>query len=381
MDSLQRRNLFELLAVSAMFFVIAFALRLPSLLGLVGITYADGRVFGGDFINLWSAGRLLLEHRADAIYDPAALQAFEEAIAGDGIGLRLWVYAPPSLFLAAPFALLEFYPAFVVWTVLGLGVLWWGARRFGFSPLETLVILVSPATQLCIDNGQTGNLAAGLLLLALAPRDRSVWIAPIAATILTIKPQLGLLLPLYWALERRWRDIAITSILVIGFVGAGWIVFGRAVWEAYLGDTLTMLSTLEKHGTGPFTLMIPSVFMSVRLLTGNPDLALIVHAGFALVVAAFVVWRLCKTRDGVQRAGLVLIGTVLITPYIHNYDLNLLVCASLLAMRPTGIDPRRDSIAPRLAIYAFAVPILVMYLNMLGVPIAPLLMLPLLFLL
>lgn len=381
MDVAHKRNLQELLAVSAVFFVVAIALRVPQLLALAGMTYPDGRVFGGDFINLWSAGRLVLEHRVNEIYQPAALQVYQEALAGTGIGMRLWVYAPYSLFLAVPFALLDFYLSFIVWTLMGLGVLWYGARRFGFGPLEAFVIVASPATQLCIDNGQTGNLAAGLLLLALAPKNRTFWIAPLAATILTIKPQLGLLLPLFWAMERRWRDIAVTSVLVVALVGCAVLVFGRPVWDAYLGQTLPALSKLEKYGVGPFTTMIPSVFMSLRLVTGNPDVAIIVHAVCAALIGVVVIWRMARTTDPLRRAGLVLIGTVLITPYIHNYDLNLLVCACLLALRPSATHPRRDKIAPRVVIYAFAVPILVMYLNRLGVPLSPLLMVPVVFLL
>lgn len=381
MELQHKRNLHELLAVSAVFFAFAIALRLPQLFGIAGITYPDGRVFGGDFINLWSAGRLVLEHRVEEIYQPAAFQAFEEALAGTGIGLRLWVYAPYSLFLAVPFALLDFYPSLIIWTALGLAVLWHGARRFGFGRLEAFVILASPATQLCIDNGQTGNLAAGLLLLALAPKSRNVWAVPLAAAILTLKPQLGLLLPLFWALERRWRDIAITSALVVTLASVALLVFGPSVWQAYLGETLTLLSRLERHGTGPFTAMIPSVFMSVRLVTGNPDLAIAIHAVCAVLVGIVVIWRMVKASDPMVRAGLAMIGTVLVTPYIHNYDLNLLICACLVALRPWGTNPARDKIAPRLLIYAFAVPILVMFLNMFGIPIAPLLMLPVVFLL
>ncbi|MCS6758097.1 MAG: glycosyltransferase 87 family protein [Candidatus Devosia euplotis] len=128
---------------------------------------------------------------------------------------------------------------------------------------------MSPATQLCVDNGQAGNLAAGLLLLALAPTSRAFWIAPLAATLLTLKPQLGLFLPLFWALERRWRDIAITAALVIAQLAIAVLVFGRPSWDAYLGEALLMLSALECYGTGPFTAMIPSVFMSLRLVTGT----------------------------------------------------------------------------------------------------------------
>ncbi|MCS6758096.1 MAG: hypothetical protein MO852_02560 [Candidatus Devosia euplotis] len=94
-----------------------------------------------------------------------------------------------------------------------------------------------------------------------------------------------------------------------------------------------------------------------------------------------VVWRMVKASDPINRAGLAMIGMVLVTPYIHNYDLNLLSCACILALRPKPANAGCPKVAPRLIIYAFMVPILVMYLNPLGIPLSPLLMLPLVVLL
>jgi len=365
-----------MLTVAAAFCMAAVALRFPQLIGIEGIAYPDGRVVGGDFINLWSAGRLLLEQRVDEIYRSAALQAYQESMAGLGIGLRLWVYPPYSLFLAAPFGLLDYYPALVLWTVMGLGMLYFGARQFGFSQFETLVILVSPATQLCIDNGQTGNFAAGLLLLCLAPARRGL-LAPLAAGVLTIKPQLGILLPLYWLLQRRWRDIVFTGLFVVGLVALSLLVWSPSLWVDYLHDTLATLSTLERHGTGPFMRMIPSVFMSMRITLADPELALLIHAGWAVVVGIVLLWRLVRVKDATRRAGLVLVGTVLLTPYIHNYDLNLLTCGALLALRQVRADGTRVQYREPLVVVAYIVPILVLGLNAIGLPISPLLILPL----
>ena len=204
-------------------------------LGIEGFLYPNGTPVGGDFINLWTAGRLVLEGRLDVIYQPDAFMAYQIDFIGAPIGHRLWAYPPHSLFLAMPFAWLGYYPALLAWSLLGLAVLFWGCRRLGFGAWETAIMLLSPASMLCLYYGQTGNLTAGLLLLALsAPRGRELT-AIGAAAMLTIKPQMGFLLPFYWIAERRWLALVATSVLVVAIAGAAWWFAGFAAWRDYVG--------------------------------------------------------------------------------------------------------------------------------------------------
>ena len=104
------------------------------------------------------------------------------------------------------------------------------------------------------------------------------------------------------------------------------------------------------------------------------------HAGFAAAVAVVLVVRLWQVEDGIRRSALVLIATTLITPYLHNYDLALLLCGALLVARrwpATGIGPGLVNVVVGLA---WALPNIVVVLNAAGLPISPLLILPLLFL-
>src|SRR5690606_7004490 len=105
--------------------------------------------------------------------------AAEIAMTGRPIGLRLWAYPPHSLLMVWPAGLAGFYPALAGWTVLGLVVLWAGARRFGFSRLEAAILLLSPATLLNAYYGQTGSLACGLVLIALSSRSKIDALPPI----------------------------------------------------------------------------------------------------------------------------------------------------------------------------------------------------------
>ncbi|MEO5805763.1 glycosyltransferase 87 family protein [Devosia sp.] len=157
-----------------------------------------------------------------------------------------------------------------------------------------------------------------------------------------------------------------TAALTMALVAVASLLFGIGAWRDYLGDTLPLLGQLERFGTGPFMYMVPSAFMALRLLTGNGDLALLLHLGFATVVGIIVLVRLWQVNDPVRRAALVMIATALMTPYLHNYDLVVVLCGALLV----GV----------LVAVALILPNAVVTLNALGIPVSPLLILPLLFL-
>ncbi|MEO5805762.1 glycosyltransferase 87 family protein [Devosia sp.] len=178
----------SLLAVCVLFLGFFCKAKFAETLGISGMLYANGTPVGGDFINLWSVAQLVLSGHSGQIYDSAAFMAFERTLTGGDLGLRLWAYPPHSLLAAWPFGLLGFYPALAAWSLLSLVVLWFGARRFGFERLEAAIIVLSPASVLSLYYGQTGNLAAGLLLFALSVRGPG---AAIAASLLSFKPQTG----------------------------------------------------------------------------------------------------------------------------------------------------------------------------------------------
>lgn len=349
-------------------------------LGIEAFLYPDGTPAGGDFINLWSAGRLVLEGRLSEIYRPDAFMAFQFSFVHAPIGHRIWAYPPHSLLLAAPFALFDYFSALLIWSAAGLAVLGWGCRRLGLGAMETAIVLLSPASLLCLYYGQTGNFTAGLLLLALSARQGRDFTAIGAAAMLTIKPQMGFLLPFFWLAERRWAALIWTSAIVatIGALTLAWP--GAHLWTDYVGLTLGELSGLERHGSGPFMSMIPSIFMALRILTGDGDLAILLHLLAVIPILVFALWRLWRLDDPLRRVALVLAASVLATPYIHNYDLSLLVVAGLLLLRrfPPG---RRGELPVALLVgLMLALPQLVVLFSLVGLPIAPLLMLPLLFL-
>lgn len=371
-----------LLAMGLAHLVGFFLYKHDQLSNINGLLYSNGTPVGDDFINLWTAARMELTGQAGKIYSVAEFDAYQKTLVGGAnLGLRLWAYPPHSLLFVWPLGLIGYYPALAAWSVLGLIALFVGARRFGFDRLETAVLLTSPATILNLYHGQSGSLVTALVLLALSARtSRDAIPAVAAAAVLTTKPQGGFLLPLLWAFQRRWWMVLYTGLISLVILGLTIAIFGIEPWRDYLTDTLPTLSDLERNGTGPFMAMIPSVFMAMRIVMGQADIALVVHVIFAIMVGCVFLWRLWHVRDPERRTALLLLATVLVTPYIHNYDLALLLAGALIVARRPWVAGSGPFKAELPIILAWLLPQLVLLLNTAGLPISSLLILPLLFL-
>lgn len=372
----RRLSFLHLLLVATLAYLIVRATQYAGILfESDGYLHGPGRPFGGDYVNLWSAARLVLSGGFETIYRPDAFAAFERSFVGENIGFRLWAYPPHVLVLIWPFALGGYHAMFVVWTLLGLGVLAAGARRFGFTWVETAILTLSPASLQCIAAGQSGSIATGLMLFAFAGTSLKTPSSAVAAALLTVKPQTGFLIPVLWLMHRRWGLIAATALLAALLITISVIVFGRQTWAEYLTVTLPALSAFEQTGEGPFLYMIPSLFIALRLLGVEGATVSSIHIAFAAAVLLVLLWRLRRTTAGHQQVALIMIATCLITPYLHNYDLGLLLAGALIALRSRGQGAAGETISTLGVAIAWVLPIVIAPLGQSGLPISPLLIL------
>jgi hypothetical protein len=178
--------------------------------------------------------------------------------------------------------------------------------------------------------GQTGALAAALLFGSLRLMPRRPILSGMLLGLLTVKPQLGLLVPLVLLLERRWTVVASTAATAAGLIALSVAVFGTDLWKAYLTENFAVTRGFLEHGEGLFTAMAPSAFMAMRLLFAPLWLAYLIN-GLVAVLAAIglvVVWRSSARFD--LKVSLTGVAALLATPYAHNYDMTV-VCAAVLA--------------------------------------------------
>ena len=370
-----------LLALSAITLLGTLVIVVMQWTGATGPVLEDGGgPVWGDFINLWTAGRMVIDGQSPDIYNPATFVEYQQTLVSEDIGWRLWAYPPHSLLLALPFGFLGYWAALSIWSILGLVLLAYGARRFGFDRIETIILVLSPASLMCLLWGQTGNLAVGLLLLTLSERHDRDPVSIGSVGLLTIKPQLGFMIPFLWAFNKRWKLIALsaTGVVILGGVATSFL--GLDVWDGYLNETIPLLNEGERNGTGQFQWMIPSFFMAARILTGDGDLAANIHVVLAAGVLVVVLFHLRRSKSHEQQVAVLLVGTATITPYVHVYDLSMLLAAAFLVARvwARGENAARTAWGERAVVMAWGLPLATFGLNAIGAPIGPLLLLGLL---
>lgn len=114
---------------------------------------------------------------------------------------------------------------------------------------------------------------------------------------------------------------------------------------------------------------IASVFVAAKLLGAPTMLAWALHAAVAVAAAALVAIRF--KRDGVTRETLALLiaASLLISPYVMDYDLLLLAVPGVLLFATPGAGRAPNRWEGALAIGVAMIPILVVGLGRMGLQI------------
>ncbi len=365
--------------VASVFAVVAIAAYLPRVLMLVdGLQWPGGLlswVTNRDFANYWMAARMVLLGDHSDLFQQSVYFARMQAVFGPDYPIHNWGYPPHFLLVLWPLGFLDYKTALVVFLIVTLlfflTCAWVFRRTYGSDTgLTVLVLVVSGYSLLMIDASQNGFLLAGLLLLGVSwMRSRPI-LAGIAFGFLTVKPQLGLLIPLLLVFDRNWRAIGWSALATLSLVGISAFLFGVSSWMAYLTETLAYQRSVMVNWHGIFLPMMPTVFGTVRTLGFSADVAYVCQWPLSILAAGAIVWLLRYEPDPLRRIFTITCGTFLVSPYAFNYDMGALaVCAAVLASKPDL--SRRTELA--VSIVA-GLPAAVMNLGRSQMPIAPLLL-------
>jgi alpha-1,2-mannosyltransferase len=291
-------------------------------LALANLPYdAFGYMIGRDFTATWVGAKVALTGAPGQYFDPEAYNALLRDNFGPAYPLQIWSYPPHLLLFTWPLAFMPYMAAYVLYCVLGLilyvTVVADGERRWDHIALLAL----APAVTLNIWTGQNGFVIAALLIGGLTQLDRRPVLAGILFGILSIKPQLGLLLPVMLALTGRWRVIGAAAATIVFLAAATCIAFGPKVWADFLNLAVPTQGHVFTQAKGFFIAHMPTAFMNMRLV----GLPLPVVYGVQTAISAFtltaVVWVFWRPRDPVLALCCFLTATFLITPYAFNYDM------------------------------------------------------------
>ena len=280
---------------------------------------------GRDFLNTWMGGRSALAGGPAAWFDAPVYNKFLREFMGvPYVHDYFWSYPPHILLFVWPFGLLPYFLSFLVWTFLGFAVFLNAAASGGVERRNLLLIAVAPAVAINVFIGQNGFFTAALLIGGLSNLDRRPLLAGVLFGILSLKPQLGMLLPLVLAMQGRWRTIASAAATVIALVSATTLIYGVDIWIAYVNKVLPQQYYLQEHQKGLLFRMVPSIFYGGRIMGLPLGLAWAVQTVVSAIGLAAVVWTFWRRRDPVLSAALLITAIFLISPYSLSYDLVVL---------------------------------------------------------
>lgn len=317
-----------------------------------------GAVIGGDYVAFHVAAKAAHDGEAASVYDTAA---FERRLREWGpqkerYGLT-WQYPPTYFFAVAPLAELGFIPGYVLWTGLAALGFFAALRSAGLGALFLFVILASPAVFQAAITGQNGFLTAALLIIAALYPDKRPIAAGLAAALLTMKPQLGALLPVAYLAGGCWRAFLTAALGAGALAAASWAAFGAESWIAFADHGLRAAGGNLSSGLFPLFKM-GTPFSALRLAGANAAAAYAGAALFAFGALALValVWRRVEDRE--LKAALLLSCVFFATPYGYYYEFVILALPAAIVAR-RGLEKGFLAYEQAALALAFALPLFV----------------------
>jgi hypothetical protein len=301
----------------------------------------SGTPVGGDFAAFWTAAKAMAAGDAAAIYDPAVFTHWLERMAPpqDAWGLT-WQY-PPTYFLVVGFlAVMPYGLGYALWSGGGLTLFAASSWRAGVRGEALLIMLAAPVVFQAFITGQNGFLTTSLLLGATLLPDKRPLLAGLCAALLTVKPQLGLLLPIAYMAGGHWRAFGYAAAGSALLAGASVAAFGFHPWAAFF-DSVLGVGAHVGAGVMPLHKM-PTVFAAFAMAGTPAPAALVFHllGAAAAAWATWAVWR--RSGSSALKAAVVCAGAFLVAPYGYYYELVIIAAPlTLLAMEAARDGWRR----------------------------------------
>lgn len=286
----------------------------------------DGQsyIIGRDFVNFWQYGVSFWLPSPELNYDPWHYNRVLDAlIPGFDYPDQLWSYPPHFMLVMAPFGLVGYNWAFLIFNLLSFLIFW----KIVLCPLQNkalaLTLVAAPFFVICLISGQLSLLVVSAFVWLYRHMDKRPIASAIIIAFLTVKPQLGVLIPLFLLLSGRYRLFFYSCFSVTVFLLLSVAINGLAPWQAFFDTGVRMQGDLlAKGGSTPLVLgMMPTVLINASLAGLLPEVARMVHALYALPIVIWFVWFMRTQNDHLLQVGAMIAATFAITPYLMVYDL------------------------------------------------------------
>ncbi len=290
-------------------------------------------LFQMDFFGLWSFARFAGTHPPASLYQPATLSAYQHTLVPDLIGFYPFPYPPDFLLFLWPFGALPYGAAEITWLALSASlfciVVWfllqndWRWRCFG-----VVFTLLAPASLVNATIGETGFFTSALLIGGFNLLPRKPVLAGILFGLLTLKPQLGVLVPVALLALGAWRSIAVAGFTALLLGGLSCVLFSPGLWVIWF-HALSTYRAMEYQNLRDLFGEMTTIAAAAQSLGMAPAKAIVLQIFVSILVAlaCFILFRRGPYRRAVAA---LLVGTYLASPHAYIYDSTGVAVALLL---------------------------------------------------
>jgi alpha-1,2-mannosyltransferase len=367
-------------------FYIGLAILFCGVIGLYDVAQIASPMLGGpwlgpkqwvwfpDFLTPYAAVRAFFEAKLAMVYGNIdQFTEYQNAFYADRfptvVYYRPFLYPPFWLMLLLPLGLLAVDKATAVFFAVTAGASAVEGRR---DPWGWLAMATSPAALHVVTSGQATFLAVALAYGGLRLLDRAPVAAGILFGLLAYKPQICLLIPVALIAAKQWRALISAAVTGAVLVLASLAVFGLQTWL----DFIEMTRATGGERMHQYTMEVLINYMITPYVSalgiGLPrSVASLLQLGCAVLAVTATWYAFRYFRDGMARTAVLLSATFLVSPYMLNYDLLLLMPAALVLYRRgarTGFYP----LEPLVYAAIWVIPTLTLGFSRHHLPVAPL---------
>jgi hypothetical protein len=333
------------------------------------LTKTGNSILGRDFVNMYEYSYLFsksnfVEYFNQDFYNAHLLQKYKLAL-----GSRSLSYPPHILLFTWPLALFPYPWAFVIWSVSGLAAVWLTLKTAGIQHFWKFGLIL-PAVATCLAAGQIGLFTGALMVSGLILRDRRPLLSGILFGVLTIKPQMGILIPFLLLYERRWSVIGAAAATTLLLILCSFAMVGVEVWRQYFLQVVPIQNEVLTQWQGVLLVMMPTAFVNARL-AGYGDYAFYYQLLTTTVTLGICLIALFRSLEANWLNLVIITGTATAMPYFFSYDLVAMGIASLIIIAKENIYNQNDAIFVVFSIIFPVLILLVAILHLLNVVTLP----------
>lgn len=347
-----------------------------------GMFDTENRPLGRDFINWWTAAKLVSDGHIMTLFDVERYREAQAGLFGQVLEPRNWSYPPHVLPWILGLGFLPYSMAFAVWVCLGLIIYVFVVAYNQAYPWKLAVILVlAPSSAINIIEGQTGFFTAACLVGGFRLLDRAPVLSGILFGVLSFKPHIAIFVPVALLAGRYWKTFAMAILTMTVLVGFSIGVFGVEPWAAYFEKIIPYQRLILEADLGQrlaYQFMMISPFMAERMLGGSVAAAFVDTGMAALLSLGAVIYVFMNSRSLELRMAVTMTAAFFAAPHMFTYDMPALSAAALatvlfaLGTGKTREGGRRLNLLHLVLLSAvWFLPLVAGQINQAGLPISP----------